>query len=130
MTFVVMQEYTLNFKAEHVQLHVLLSINSICINAFCINVFCIHRSDSPLRLSHCLSAKLCTLMQEYIHKFEAEHVKLHMLLGIDHRGPEALGMRSYGHMLLGINPFRAHTAGATTFVLWFRSTFTSLRQST
>ena len=36
-------------------------------------------------------------MQEYTHRFESEHVKLHMLLGIDHRGLELLGMHSYGH---------------------------------
>lgn len=35
--------------------------------------------------------------QEYIHKFEAEHVRLHMLLGIDHHGLEVMGMHSYGH---------------------------------
>lgn len=36
-------------------------------------------------------------LREYVSKFEAEHVRLHMLVGIDHRGLELLGMHSYGH---------------------------------
>ena len=41
------------------------------------------------------TVSLCA--QEYVAKFEAEHVRLHMLVGIDHRGLEQLGMHSYGH---------------------------------
>lgn len=57
-------------------------------------------------------------LQEYIHKFEAEHVKLHMLLGIDHRGLEALGMHSYGHreqLIEGVKEYlRAYLRAAET----------------
>lgn len=64
------------------------------------------------------SALLCAAMQEYIHKFEAEHVKLHMLLGIDHRGLEALGMHSYGHreqLIEGVKEYlRAYLRAAET----------------
>ena len=56
--------------------------------------------------------------QEYIHKFEAEHVRLHMLLGIDHRGLEVMGMHSYGHreqLIDGVKEYlRAYLRAAET----------------
>lgn len=36
-------------------------------------------------------------VQEYVHKFESEHIRLHMLLDMDHHDLEALGIHSYGH---------------------------------
>ena len=57
-------------------------------------------------------------MQEYIHKFESEHVRLHMLLGIDHRGLEVLGIHSYGHreqLIEGVKEYlRAYLRAAET----------------
>ncbi len=57
-------------------------------------------------------------LQEYVHKFESEHVKLHMLLGVDHRGLEALGMHSYGHreqLIEGVKEYlRAYLRAAET----------------
>ena len=57
-------------------------------------------------------------VQEYIHKFEAEHVRLHMLLGIDHRGLEVMGMHSYGHreqLIEGVKEYlRAYLRAAET----------------
>ncbi|KAA6426844.1 MAG: adenylate guanylate cyclase [Trebouxia sp. A1-2] len=57
-------------------------------------------------------------LQEYVPKFESEHVKLHMLLGVDHRGLEALGMHSYGHreqLIEGVKEYlRAYLRAAET----------------
>ncbi|DBA81613.1 hypothetical protein WJX77_010729 [Trebouxia sp. C0004] len=57
-------------------------------------------------------------LQEYVHKFESEHVKLHMLLGVDHRGLEALGIHSYGHreqLIEGVKEYlRAYLRAAET----------------
>ena len=58
------------------------------------------------------------VVQEYIHKFESEHVRLHMLLGIDHHGLEVLGMHSYGHreqLIEGVKEYlRAYLRAAET----------------
>lgn len=66
----------------------------------------------------CLKRVLPDAAQEYIHKFEAEHVRLHMLLGIDHRGLEVMGMHSYGHreqLIEGVKEYlRAYLRAAET----------------
>lgn len=37
------------------------------------------------------------LVQEYVHKFESEHIRLHMLLDMDHNDLANMGIHSYGH---------------------------------
>ncbi len=67
---------------------------------------------------HAFSSTIAVDLQEYVHKFESEHVKLHMLLGVDHHGLEALGMHSYGHreqLIEGVKEYlRAYLRAAET----------------
>ena len=66
----------------------------------------------------CIHLPSAVDLQEYVHKFESEHVKLHMLLGVDHHGLEALGMHSYGHreqLIEGVKEYlRAYLRAAET----------------